>query len=98
LSRRPFRCSPLSIWFQWTNRPYPGFTFHCSSNPNYATLLNPDDVYADLLGEDCEVPDAIVTAFDALNVAIAACREPLSWEPGDTAVDPASLADVLGEG
>lgn len=65
--------------------------------PNYATLLDPYEVYQDLLGEDCEVPAPLVAAFDVLNVAIAACKEALSWEPSETAVDPASVRSIVGE-
>ena len=25
----------LSIWFIWINQPYPGFSFHCSPDPDY---------------------------------------------------------------
>jgi hypothetical protein len=65
--------------------------------PNCATPVDPYDIYQDLLGEDLEVPDAIASAFDVLNAAISACREPLSWEPIDVAADPASVASVLEE-
>jgi hypothetical protein len=66
--------------------------------PNYAGQVDAGDFYQDILAEDSEMPDAIQMAFDTLNEAIKACREPLSWEPTTVAADPASVASWMGEG
>lgn len=66
--------------------------------PNFARPLEPEDHFADELPEDGDVPGDIAAAFAALNEVIAAHKEPLSWSPGDEAVDPASVATLDGEG
>jgi len=53
--------------------------------PQYATQLEPYDLYQDLLPEDGELPDEIIAAIDVFNAAIKDLP-PLSWLPGKVAV------------
>jgi hypothetical protein len=59
-------------------------------DPIYPKQIDPDDYYSDELPEDGDVPEEIAKAFDALN-AILEKQPPLSWYPGNVAVDVASL-------
>jgi len=61
--------------------------------PRCAFELEPGDIYADLIAEDCDVysiPDQIREAFDKLNEVIKTCEAPISWEPGKYAAQIAS--------
>lgn len=69
--------------------------------PQYATEVDPVDLYQDLLPEDIdEVPPAIQKAFDALNAAIREHKEPLSWTEGKqrAIVTLEQLGIAAGEG
>jgi len=57
---------------------------HCA--PQYAFELYPDEIYEDILSEDCDVPPNIESAFAALNRTIIESDEILSWVPSDIAV------------
>lgn len=52
-----------------------------TTEPVYASQIDPNEHYVDDLSEDGEVPDEIGEAFVALNAAIEACHKPLSWMP-----------------
>jgi hypothetical protein len=67
-------------------------------DPNYARIIEPNDYFEEMLPEDGYVPDDLAEAFEALNKVIEAHKTPLSWSPGDVAVDPASVASLTGEG
>ena len=73
MSRRPFRCSPLSIWFQWTNRPYPGFTFHCSSNP----FIKEAGKHLNDNGKIVTVVTSLLGAFTPFYAAYAGTKAPV---------------------
>jgi len=60
--------------------------------PNMARPIEPEDHFIDDLPEDGELPVALQEAFAALNDAILACKEPLSWSPGKTAPTPESVS------
>lgn len=67
------------------------------AEPKYADQIDPNDHYMDDLPEGSEVPAAIAEAFEKLNEAIKACKEPLCWYAGRHAVDPASLQGMADE-
>lgn len=54
--------------------------------PKYATQIDPNEYYNDLLPEDGELDAILSDAFEALNKIIREHKEPLSWEPGKIAV------------
>lgn len=60
--------------------------------PVYAGTIDPVEHYVDDLPDDCEgddgcIPSEIVKAFEALNKVIEECKTPLSWKPGEVALD-----------
>lgn len=59
-------------------------------DPTYARQIEPNDYYSDDLPEDGDVPEEIEKAFAALNATLEK-QPPLSWYPGEVAVDVASL-------
>ena len=67
------------------------------AEPQYAIEIDPQDHYADDLPEGADLPKAIIDAFDALNEAIRACRDPLCWYPDDVRVDPASIDNTQAD-
>ncbi len=61
---------------------------HC--RPQHLSTID-EDHFADDLPEDGELPPAIAEALAALNTAIQAHTEPVSWWADNVAVDPESL-------
>ncbi len=61
---------------------------HCK--PRLLSTID-EDHFADDLPEDGELPPAIAEALAALNTAIQAHTEPVSWWADNVAVDPESL-------
>lgn len=61
---------------------------HCK--PQHLSTID-EDHFADDLPEDGELPPAIAEALAALNTAIQAHTEPVSWWADNVAVDPESL-------
>lgn len=64
---------------------------HCK--PQHLRTID-EDHFADELPEDGELPQAIAEALAALNTAIRAHTEPVSWWADNVAVDPESLKDL----
>jgi hypothetical protein len=62
--------------------------------PTFAGQIDPNEHYGDDLPEDGDVPKAIANAFEALNKAIHACGEPLSWSPGKLRVSDAMMDEL----
>jgi len=61
--------------------------------PNIALPIDPEEHYSDDMPEDGgNLPIALQEAFAALNDAIRACAEPLSWSPGKTVPTPESVS------
>jgi hypothetical protein len=53
--------------------------------PNYPRQID-DDYFCDEMTEDGDLPDDLVAAMDAFNEVVKKSK-PLSWSPGDYAVD-----------
>lgn len=62
--------------------------------PTYANEIDPSEYFIDELPEDGEVPGEIADAFAVLNESIRQCGTPLSWHPGDYALDLRSICEV----
>ena len=52
--------------------------------PNYVRRLDPDDYADELADDDGDLPNVLLEAIDAFNVAVAGTV--LSWSPGNTAL------------
>ena len=65
------------------------------AEPEFAKEIYPNEHYVDDLPEDCEVPIEIADAFEILNKAIKACKEPLCFYPGKFRPTPESI-DIGG--
>ena len=50
--------------------------------PQLPYQIDPRDIYEELIPEDGELPDEIITIFEELNKRIMTYKKPISWIPG----------------